>query len=253
VYDVVLLRLRLRVPSNADFIQFDNAFLTSQFPDLCTQYNDNFLALLYSVAPSTPYDHNIAYDALHNPVTVQTASFRTCTPVVQQPCPNGSADLVGTGFDPANDASTGWLTTAAPVIAGEVIELQIYIFDASDHQYDSTVLLDNLTWHVIPQAPVSAVGDLPGAGASLRATPNPFNPSTRLTFAVPQAGHVALVVFDIAGRRVATLVDEVLAAGDHQVTWSGRGDDGQVQPSGVYYARVVGSGLSETAAVVLMK
>lgn len=46
--------------------------------------------------------------------------------------------------------------------------------------------------------------------------PNPFNPSTRITYELPIATHVALEVFDLSGRKIATLIDEVQTAGRHQ-------------------------------------
>jgi len=63
--------------------------------------------------------------------------------------------------------------------------------------------------------------------------PNPFNPSTTISFLIPQAQHVSLVVYDALGREVATLVDSELGAGSHTVTF-----DGQNLSSGVYIYRV---------------
>jgi len=255
VYDVVLLRLQLRVPTNADGIMFDHAFFTSQYPDVCSQYNDHFLALLFSAVDGLPADHNIAFDSMNNPVTVQTAFFRSCTPVQGQTCPDGFAALAGTGFDPAGDAATGWNRSLAPVLPGETIELRFYIFDVGDNLFDSTVLLDNLSWHVIPQSPASSVdgSGLPGAARPLRAAPNPFNPATKLTFALPQAGPVSLAVYDLAGRRVATLVDTVMGAGEHTIDWDGRDDAGRMQPSGAYVARVIGGGVRSETRLMLLK
>jgi len=64
--------------------------------------------------------------------------------------------------------------------------------------------------------------------------PNPFNPSTRLDFEVPQAGGVELAVYDVRGRWLVTLQRGVLAAGRHQATWDGRTASGARAPSGVY-------------------
>jgi hypothetical protein len=63
--------------------------------------------------------------------------------------------------------------------------------------------------------------------------PNPFNPSTTISFTIPQAQHVSLVVFDALGREVATLVDSELGSGTHTVTF-----DGQNLSSGVYIYRI---------------
>lgn len=66
--------------------------------------------------------------------------------------------------------------------------------------------------------------------------PNPFNPSTRIPFRVPTAGAVRLTVHDLAGRRVRTLVDGPLPAGEHSATWDGRAGDRTEVPGGTYLA-----------------
>ena len=65
---------------------------------------------------------------------------------------------------------------------------------------------------------------MPSRTALLEAVPNPFNPSTRLRFALADPGHVRLTVYDVAGQRVAVLLDGHRPAGRHQVTWAGRDD-----------------------------
>ena len=59
--------------------------------------------------------------------------------------------------------------------------------------------------------------------------PNPFNPSTTISFGMPKAGRVVLAIYDIRGRRVATLANEDYTAGMHQVVWNGV--DGQGRPT----------------------
>lgn len=68
--------------------------------------------------------------------------------------------------------------------------------------------------------------------------PNPFNPSTLIPFHVPSSGDVSLTVHDLAGRRVQTLVDGPLDAGEHAVTWDGRAASAEDLPGGVYLARL---------------
>ena len=63
--------------------------------------------------------------------------------------------------------------------------------------------------------------------------PNPFNPSTTISFTIPQSQHVSLVVYDVLGRAVATLVDSELGAGSHSVSV-----DGQNLASGMYIYRI---------------
>ena len=78
--------------------------------------------------------------------------------------------------------------------------------------------------------------------------PNPFNPTTTIGFTLPQAGQVSLEVFDILGRRVATLVDEFLAAGRHEAVWNA-----DSSPSGLYFYRLTGGGKSTVRKMTLIK
>ena len=65
--------------------------------------------------------------------------------------------------------------------------------------------------------------------------PNPFNPSTQILFSVPKTEKVSLVVFNLLGQKVATLVDGLLVQGTHAVTWNGRDSRGFQLSSGVYF------------------
>ncbi len=71
--------------------------------------------------------------------------------------------------------------------------------------------------------------------------PNPFNPVTSIAFTLPDSydGRVELVVYDLLGRRVRTLVDGRLVAGRHVATWRGRDDAGRAAASGVYLYRLL--------------
>lgn len=72
------------------------------------------------------------------------------------------------------------------------------------------------------------------AGYALESNyPNPFNPSTTISFSIPQAQHVSLIVYDALGREVATLIDSELGSGSHTATF-----DGQNLSSGVYIYRI---------------
>jgi hypothetical protein len=84
--------------------------------------------------------------------------------------------------------------------------------------------------------------------------PNPFNPSTRLSFGVDRRGPVSLRIFDARGRLVRTLVQEALLdAGYHQRLWDGRDERGRRVASGVYHARLVVNGRALTQRLTLLK
>ena len=71
----------------------------------------------------------------------------TCTTAVGEPaCPDGTAGLTGFMGSVADGGGTAWLRSQAPVVPGEVFDLELHIWDTSDHVLDSTVLLDNFQW-----------------------------------------------------------------------------------------------------------
>jgi len=83
--------------------------------------------------------------------------------------------------------------------------------------------------------------------------PNPFNPVTSIKFAIPRSDQVELAVYNLRGQRVALLMDQVLEAGSHSVTWTGRDDSGRVVSSGTYFYRLVVDGEKLTGKMLLMK
>jgi hypothetical protein len=82
-------------------------------------------------------------------------------------------------------------------------------------------------------------------GPQLRNYPNPFAATTRIRFALPAAGPARLTVYDVSGRRVATLLDGEGSAGSHEVEFDGKG-----LPPGVYLYRLETGGRSEMGRMV---
>ncbi|NOY59052.1 MAG: PKD domain-containing protein, partial [Calditrichaeota bacterium] len=69
--------------------------------------------------------------------------------------------------------------------------------------------------------------------------PNPFNPDTKIEFALPEQNHVTIELYNMLGQHVRTLLDASLGAGYHAVTWNGRNDAAEQLPSGTYFMRLV--------------
>ena len=84
-----------------------------------------------------------------------------------------------------------------------------------------------------PEAPLNANSTVTDY-ALAQNYPNPFNPTTTIRFTLPQREPVKLVIYAITGQRVATLVNEEMSAGTHQVRWNGRDQNGRSAASGVY-------------------
>lgn len=107
---------------------------------------------------------------------------------------------------------------------------------------------------IAPEEP--EVANVPRAFVLHQNYPNPFNPSTTIGFEIRDAqGPVAtrLVIYNVLGQAVRTLVDGPLQAGEHQVRWDGRDDRGQLLPSGVYLYQLQVGDARETRRMILMK
>ena len=85
------------------------------------------------------------------------------------------------------------------------------------------------------------------------AHPNPFNPGTRILFALPAKLPVTVDVYDAEGRHVVRLADEVMSAGPQSCDWHGRDDTGRRTPAGLYLYRVKAGGESRTGKMMLVR
>jgi hypothetical protein len=95
--------------------------------------------------------------------------------------------------------------------------------------------------------------------------PNPFwsgatspargggNPTTTITYALPQQEQVLVMIYNMLGEKLVTLVDRVQEAGAHSITWDGRDEKGHLLPSGVYFYRIKTETFNQTKKLALIK
>jgi len=83
--------------------------------------------------------------------------------------------------------------------------------------------------------------------------PNPFNPTTAIRFSLAERARVELSVYNLLGRRVVSLIDEELPAGDYKTKWDGRDSDGNGVAGGVYFYRLKAGERNLTRKMVLLK
>jgi flagellar hook assembly protein FlgD len=102
-----------------------------------------------------------------------------------------------------------------------------------------------------PEAEVGTSSSSLSTEAGLRLSAANPSRSGRMDFTVPAAGRVTLIVFDLQGRKVRTLLDQDAAAGSFSATWDGRGDDGSSMTRGIYFARLTAGGASTQKKIVL--
>jgi len=146
----------------------------------------------------------------------------------------------GTGtetFVIQNDSAVQWYTFH---VDGPVTNLEL---DPEDW-----VLGDKIP-EGVTDAPVPANGGLQLLGA----VPNPFNPATDIKYVLDREQDVSLAIYDMAGRRVARLVDGPRSVGEHKVRWNGCDAAGLPQASGTYFARLSAGGLQRVKSLVLVR
>lgn len=146
-------------------------------------------------------------------------------------------------FTPGQAARMDWaVTTYRPSLGGTPVKA-VAVADKSAEDFDLAIdrLLD-------AEPEISDRGLMPAVAELADISPNPFNPMTTVAFVLPQAGHVQVAVYDLAGRRVRTLVDGSREAGRHEVTLDGSG-----LASGIYMVRMVSEGVDVSKRITLLK
>lgn len=224
---------------------------------------------------------NTCWCATANPAVVQVAAIGGVVPFgIKRPCDPITAIAYrvvprspDTGAPDATLVSVEGAKPGTPLLgtvsAGEESEalLPVYVyfpggFDAAgihelvlEADTDGDGVFEALASTVVMPAPgadgtTGVPGDAGAPRAGLLGSPNPFIARVSLSFTLPEAGAVALEVFDMSGRIVRSLVRGWLEPGPRRVTWDGRDNGGRRMAPGVYLARLrTRSGTQETRIV----
>ncbi|RLC50903.1 MAG: hypothetical protein DRI23_06130, partial [Candidatus Cloacimonadota bacterium] len=94
---------------------------------------------------------------------------------------------------------------------------------------------------------------IPENTALLGNYPNPFNPTTEISFALKDAEKVNLEIFNVRGQKVKTLVNKSMDAGLHQIVWEGLDDAGKQISSGIYFYKMQAGEYNATRKMIMMK
>ena len=96
--------------------------------------------------------------------------------------------------------------------------------------------------------------ELPSITSLSKNYPNPFNPSTTINYSISTPGHVSLVIYDLNGATVKTLVNEFVGKNNYSIKWDGRNNSGQSVASGQYfYVMKAPGGFTSTEYMTLLK
>jgi flagellar hook assembly protein FlgD len=83
--------------------------------------------------------------------------------------------------------------------------------------------------------------------------PNPFNPTTTISYSVREKQPVQLVIYNMLGQKVKTLVNGEVEPGNHSAVWHGRDNNGRPVASGVYFFKMHAGKYTSTKKMILMK
>lgn len=111
-------------------------------------------------------------------------------------------------------------------------------------------------WSLGVASTVGVGGDRPALPVAFRVypnVPNPFDAQTTIAFDLPSDQRVQMAVYDLRGEHVRTLLDQVMPAGRHSMTWAGIGDDGRPLPPGVYWIKTQARDRRDVHRTVLVK
>ena len=201
----------------------------------------------------------VYYDA----VPVSGYSVDNLAPSVPSGLGMQAADLLA--WDEASDPDFRYFTVygsttpdmeGALVVIGHTSDTSLDISGQSSFYFLLTAT--DFAGNESDAAVLDMVSDVPGRGMGRNALlgnhPNPFNPSTIISFELAAEGPVRLTLFDVAGHVVRTLLDgEVRAAGLQDVHWDGKNTTGRPAAAGVYMYRLEAGDFSGTGRMTLVK
>ena len=157
----------------------------------------------------------------------------------------------GIGYIAGDGINRCWLTGDGESWDGFTIPFQMAIQPITNANKSSSVLV---------LSPPEDLEPIPGGNAPeivrlnrVTASPNPFNPSTQISFSLGSGGDVNLAVIDLRGRLVKQLESGYFSSGDHVVTWNGENNSGKTVSSGVYFLRLQAEGITSSRAITLAK
>jgi hypothetical protein len=134
--------------------------------------------------------------------------------------------------------------------SAKALSVRLHIYS----RFTGTVYFDDLTVEKVTQIGVEdEKNTLPSKFELANNYPNPFNPTTIINYTVPQYANVSIAVYNILGKRIATLTNKPHNPGNYSVTWNGTDDAGLKVSSGIYFYSLTTNNISIVKKMILMK
>ena len=216
------------VNQNGDYVGDHNFEPTATAVWVCHDYN------------VAPYKYNTDSDALN------FIAF-----------PAYGCGAVTHGLYAPDGTGLGYYAAAGEYDAGKWMAKYLDCESAFDGLYTDGMNVGNSNLHFIAQdsfkgtiqyTAVSVEEDAPAQFAVSQNSPNPFNPTTTISFEIANSGNVTIDVYNVAGQKVDTIVNDYLEDGTHSRVWDATGFS-----AGVYFYTVKSGNLSKTMSMTLLK
>ena len=127
-------------------------------------------------------------------------------------------------------------------------ETQIYEYRLADVSYEGVKV-----YHSVPAVEIEITEFVPDEFTLNQNYPNPFNPSTTIRYGLPEEAKVSLVIYDVRGQVIQTIISDHQLAGWYDVTWNGETSDGKQISTGIYFARLVAGKDNEVIKMLYLK
>ena len=156
-----------------------------------------------------------------------------------------------------NDQSTGQILVEWADLSQDGMEA--VTFDASSLDRENSNITIGYTIYGIDQEIISSgmkyveLKAVPEQYALHYNYPNPFNPVTTMLYDLPEAGYTRLIIYDVLGRQIHTLVDQVMDAGYYKMQWDGRNSMGKMVSGGIYFYQIQTNDFIRTRKMLLLK
>jgi hypothetical protein len=179
----------------------------------------------------------------------EAAEWRSSKPTVARVDQNGKITALTPGYAKISARFKGARAQALVLVKPQWLPLQNAETDTPDLSE-----LDALASSAAAEAASASAGEAtPLAFMLAQNYPNPFNPETEIRFALPQASHVSVKIFNLLGEEMRTLADEMREAGSHTLRWDGKDGNGNVVASGVYLYQLRAGSFSQVKRMSLLR